>query len=171
MRGTTLLLITGLLALAAGVVALIYPLAASVAVSLLIGWSFAVLGALLLLAGLTAPGWRVVQIILGVLMMLLGVSLLADPLEGVVGLTIVLGVLLAISGVVKLLMSWSALSGPFRASLLLSGALSLLLGIMILTNTPGSGVIAIGVLLAIELLSNGIWAISLALMMRRGTRF
>ena len=46
MKGTTSLIVSGALALAGGAIALIFPLPASLAVTLFVGWAFLFSGAL-----------------------------------------------------------------------------------------------------------------------------
>ena len=52
---------------------------------------------------------------------------------------------------------------PLRWALILSGAVSLLLGAMILSNFPQSAALVLGVYLAVELISNGVSLIVLSL--------
>ena len=50
---------------------------------------------------------------------------------------------------------------------MISGLVSIILGVMVLANFPQSAAVVLGILLAVELLSNGVSAIALALLTRR----
>ena len=74
--------------------------------------------------------------------------------------------------VAERLREWFA-PNAFGCWALLSGAVSLILGIMVFTNFPQSAAVLLGVLLAIELVATGVTLISFALLLRnnplRGT--
>ena len=53
------------------------------------------------------------------------------------------------------------MSGNLRWTILLSAVASLILGAMVLTNFPQSAEILLGILLAVELISNGIWLMAI----------
>ncbi|MGI9365566.1 MAG: HdeD family acid-resistance protein [Rhizobiaceae bacterium] len=170
MKNWVLLLIVGILFVIAGIAALLNPFAASLAVNFIAGWSFIVVGILQMIEAISAEGWggKLWSLLLGVVSLLVGISLVANPLEGVVSLTIVLGVMFLISGIFKLIVGFRVHDNVLKWTVVLSGVISAILGVMILTNLPGAAVIALGVMLAIELLSNGVSAISLALSRKSG---
>jgi uncharacterized membrane protein HdeD (DUF308 family) len=98
--------------------------------------------------------------------MVIGVHIIAQPLQGMLSLTFAAGILLLVSGVFKGVFGFSNFEGSARWALLLSGLISVILGLMVLNNFPQSAAVLLGALLAIELLSNGISAIALAFAVR-----
>jgi uncharacterized membrane protein HdeD (DUF308 family) len=158
----------GILSVVFGVLALANAVAASVAVTI-------VTGAMLLIAGgvQAAVGWReegtghrFLSVGLGLLMLLLGLSFLANPLQGTVSLALVVTILIAASGILRLALAWSMRATPFFWWMLLSGALSILLAGYILANFADVSVVLLGLLLGIELVFNGAGLIVLALFVR-----
>ncbi len=158
----------GLLLGLGGVLALANPFAASLAVEALVGWVFLIGGALQLYVAYKAVGMggRLSAGLWGVLGLVTGISLLADPFGGLISLTLLLGIVFAISGIARLVLAWALRDTLFFWVLLLSGALSVLLGGMVMANLMEAATTLLGVILAIELISDGIGAIAYGLMLR-----
>lgn len=169
MKNWILWLVVGVLSVLGGVLALANPLAASVAAETIIAWTFLLAGVLQVITAIRARGFAATlwAALIGVLGVLIGVSLLANPLAGLVSLTTIMGVVLLALGLAKLITAWSLRGADLFWLILLSGALSILLGAMIFASFPASVVRSLGLLLAIELISNGVALIALSLMRRR----
>ena len=92
MKNWVLLLIVGILFVLAGIAALLNPFAASMTVSFIAGWSFIIVGVLQMIEAINAEGWggKLWSLLLGVVSLLVGISLVANPLSGMVPLTIML---------------------------------------------------------------------------------
>lgn len=101
------------------------------------------------------------------LAVLAGVSLLANPLAGVISLTYLLAILFVVSGIFKIVASLALPSGNWKWMVLLSGALSLGLGILIFANFAESALTTLGLLLGLQLISDGASMLGLALASRR----
>jgi len=149
-----------------GLIAIILPQVASIAVAFLIGW-------LLLLSGVVGLwgtfamrrgpgfGWSLASAVAGIVA---GIVLLAWPLSGVVTLTLVLSAFLCVEGVVSILYALDhrrELSGRW-GMLLLSGAVDLLLAGLIFAGLPASAGWAIGILIGINLVVGGAALIAMA---------
>ena len=94
------------------------------------------------------------QVVLGVLYVIVGANIVADPLAGAIALTLVLGIALVVSGIIRLVI---CADGADRAHgwLVVAAIISLVLGVWLITGIPYSGV-AIGLFVGIELLMAGI---------------
>ena len=92
-------LVLGILSVAFGLFVLANPVAASVSVTLMAGILFAAAGGFQMLVGFSDAGvWsRLVGLGIGLFMLLLGVSLIFNPLEGVFSLTLLVTILFAAS--------------------------------------------------------------------------
>ncbi len=158
-------LLAGLLSLAGGFFGLINPLAATLTAELLAGWMFMVVGILTLLSafGDQGRGGRIASILLGLATLLLGIELVANPLAGVLSLTYMAAVFMLVMGILRIVMAFSSEANGLRTVLVLSGLLSLALGIMIFADWPQSAAVVLGVFLSIELISNGISLIFLSM--------
>lgn len=154
----------GGLSIIAGIFALMNPLAATLTVEQLTGWSFLFLGVLLLWAAFRAPGWdgRAWVMLLGLAFSVLGVWLLARPMAGIISLTLMVALVFLVSGLFKILISFALRGTVAFWLLLISGAVSVLLAVMILGNFPAAAATILGLLLAVELISSGVSMIALA---------
>ncbi len=165
MKNWFLWMIVGLISLFGGFFALANPLAATLTAELLAGWMFVAVGIMTMVSAFGDQGWggRILSLLIGLVILVLGVDLIADPLAGVVTLTLVVAIGLVVMGILRALLAVGASSAPLRWALILSGAVSLLLGAMILSNFPQSAALVLGVYLAVELISNGVSLIVLSL--------
>jgi uncharacterized membrane protein HdeD (DUF308 family) len=151
------LMVVGGLAILIGVVALVFPLPASLTVNALVGAALVVagiagaLGALRLADGSD----RLWGLLLGLLVLALGGIMLVYPIAGLQTLTMVFAVGFLASGLFKLMLGWRLPEPSWKWSLVISGAISVLLAVMIVTGLPSSAIVVPGILLAVELLTYG----------------
>jgi len=161
-------LILGILSIIFGLFVLANPIAASVSVTIMAGILFAASGVFQIVAGFGEEGtWaKLVGIVIGLFMVLLGISLMFHPLQGVLSLTLLVTILFAASGIARLITAFSMRNTQFFWPMLLSGVLTVLLAAYITANffevAPG----LLGILLGIELLFNGIGLIVLAFFLK-----
>ena len=94
------------------------------------------------------------QLLLGILYVAFGVALFSQPVSGALLLTYFLGLLLLMSGIVRLLLGFR----HWREAgwlMLLSGAFGVVAGLIVLTGFPGTGPWVLGLVLGIDLISHG----------------
>lgn len=169
MKTSSWWMIAGLLAVVAGIVALIFPLGASLTATMLVGWGFLIIGLLQLALAFALPkhSGKIWVIIWGLLVAFMGISLLWNPLQGMLVLTFAIGILLVASGIMRAVTSLSFRGSRIFAPMLVSGLLSLALGLYILFNYPDAAAVLLGVLLAVELLFNGVGLIIMSMQAKR----
>lgn len=158
-------LIAGVLSVIAGFVALANPFAATLTAELLAGYMFTAIGILTLVSAFQDQGWggRIWALLLGLLITIFGINLVIHPLEGVMRLTLIVAMLMFVIGLFRVIMAFTPIGAGARAVLIIAGALSIVLSVMIFSNFPFSSVVVLGVFLAIELISNGVSMIFVAL--------
>lgn len=163
-------LILGLLSVAFGIFVLSNPIAASIAVTTLAGILFLMSGGFQVFAGFDEEGIgaKLIGIGLGVLMLLLGISLVFHPLQGVISLSLLVVILMASAGAIRLIMAFQMRQTQFFWPMLISGAATLLLAGYIAANFAALAPGLLGILVGIELLFNGSGLIVLALFIRTG---
>lgn len=168
MKQWTKLLLLGVLSVVFGAFALGNTVVATLAVTTLVGALFLISGVFQVVAGLTGDSGsaRVFSVILGALMALLGLSFLLNPLEGTISLTLLVLILLAASGVVRLILAFRMRAARYFWPMLITGALSVLLAAYIGSNFAVASVSLLGILMGIELLFNGAGLIALAFFVR-----
>ena len=165
-------LVEGILLVILGLVAIIVPPLASLAVTIFLGWLFLISG----IAGLVLtfwarqmPGfwWSLVSAALAIAA---GIILLARPVQGTLTLTIVVGAYFLAEGIATIMY---ALEHRRELSqrwswLLVAGLMDILIAIIIVAGLPGSALWAIGLLVGINLLFGGASLIGMALAARNG---
>jgi uncharacterized membrane protein HdeD (DUF308 family) len=138
-----------------GLIAIIWPAVAAVSIAILLGTLLLIEGGIALVAALAARGWQLFgRLVVSLVSGLAGVYLLAYPDEGVVGLTIVLVIVMFVSGVS--LLATGLLGDDNRGMLILVGTLDLVVGVLIWTNLPSSASWAVGLLVGFHFLARGI---------------
>ena len=152
-----------------GILALVAPLAAGVAVNVIVAW-------LLVLAGLghLVFGWHirhagglVGQVLIGLAYVVMGIYLLEHPLVGLIAMTVVLGIYLLVKGVLELV-GWSRLRGVVGGGwMLLDGVVSVILAGLIWWHVVGTATWVVGTLLGFAILFSGISRLMLAMAGRR----
>lgn len=162
------LLTLGVLAIVAGIAAILLPQVAAFTVEL-------VLGVLLVLDGVCQGiqafelgqrrgfGWKLFSAIvaLGV-----GVILLVFPLSGVLTLGLLIGAFFVASGVLRMLLAYRLRGLVGSGWLLFVGVLSVVVGGSILVWWPHAAAWLVGVLVGVDLMLGGAWLITLALASR-----
>ncbi|MCO5071370.1 MAG: HdeD family acid-resistance protein [Rhizobiaceae bacterium] len=163
------LAILGAISLIGGILALINPFAATLAAVFLAGWTFLLFGLIQIIHAFRVRDWPgfLWSLLLGVLTVAVGVSLLFNPVSGALSLTLLVAILFLVLGAVKIMYGLSLRPVAGWGFAALSGVISVLLGVMILADYPWSATAILGVLLAIELLSNGIFLLMIALGLRK----
>lgn len=165
-----ILLVTGILALLGGAAAILVPIVASVTMTLFVGWMLMLYGIVSGFQAITAeaPGrtkaWRALNALLAVLV---GLYLVVLPLSGTITLTFLLAVWFFGTGLFSLTAAWQRRGRSEAAWLVISGLLSLLLGILIAVSLPSSAAWAIGLLVGIEMIWWGTDALVAASVLRR----
>ncbi len=150
-----------------GILAIVVPPIATIAVEVLIGWLILLSGIVGLISTFrmrSAPGfwWSLLSAVIGIAA---GAVLLAWPLSGALSLTLILTVFLVLEGVVSILYALEhkrELSGRW-GMMLFSGVVDLCLAGIIFAGLPGTAAWAIGLLVGINLVFGGSALIAMAL--------
>ncbi|HXQ85022.1 MAG TPA: HdeD family acid-resistance protein [Xanthobacteraceae bacterium] len=166
-----LFLFEGIVLVILGAAAIILPVIATLAFTLIIGWLFLISGGVGLVTTFwmrSAPGfwWALVSAIIGILA---GIVLLIWPISGTVSLTLVLIAFFLIEGIVTLMYAFDhrrELSGRW-GWMLASGIVDLILAGIIFAGLPGTATWALGLLVGINMLFGGTAMIGMALAARR----
>jgi uncharacterized membrane protein HdeD (DUF308 family) len=167
-------LIEGILLVVLGLIAIIVPPLASLAITIFLAWLFLVSGVVGLAMTFWArqmPGlwWSLLSAVLAIGA---GIALLVRPVQGTLTLTIIVGVYFVAEGIFTIMY---ALEHRRELSerwgwLLASGVLDLILAGIIIAGLPGSALWAIGLLVGIDMVFGGISLIGMALAARDADR-
>ncbi|PHX80799.1 MAG: hypothetical protein CK540_05980 [Thermoleophilia bacterium] len=161
-----MLLTAGIISVVLGAIAIILPPLASVTITYLVG--------ILLLIGAVAyvaeaisrgsTGHRLWSALLAVLYVVAGVWLIINPISGTITLTWILATFFLLIGVLRLIAGISSRGKlPNSGWTIVNGVLSILIAVLVIGNLPSSAAWAIGLLVGIQLLFDGIAVIATAI--------
>jgi len=162
-----LFLTEGIILVVLGLLAIIIPPIATIAVTIFLGWLFLISGIVGLVTTFWArhaPGfwWSLLSAVLAIAA---GIVLLGWPLPGAVSLTLLLIAFFIIEGVLSILYAFEhkkELSGRW-GWMLISGIIDLILAAIIWGGLPGTAAWALGLLVGINMLFGGSAMIAMAL--------
>lgn len=148
----------GILLIVAGLAALALPLFVGLAVEAVVGWAFVIAGVSQLLYVFRAKGWGgfAWQLLIGAVFLLGGITLLANPVAGLISLTLVIIATFMVSGALKILVGFRLRPMDGWGWFVLLGLLSLAVGLLIWNRLPSSAAWSLGLLVGIDLLSTGL---------------
>lgn len=162
-----LFLVEGIVLVVLGLVAIIVPQLAGLAVAILVGWLFlisGIVGLVMTFMARQAPGfwWSLLSAVLGIAA---GIVLLVSPLRAMVTLTLLLIVFFTVEGILTIMYALEhkkELSGRW-GWMLASGVVDLILAGLILAGFPGTAEWALGLLVGINMVFGGTSMIAMAL--------
>ena len=165
-----LFLVEGIVLLVLGAAAIIVPMIATLAFTLLIGWLFLISGVVGLITTFwmrNVPGfwWALISGVVGIAA---GIVLLLWPISGTVSLTLLLIAFFLVEGIVTLMYAFehrARLSGRW-GWMLASGIVDLILAGIIFAGLPESATWVLGLLVGINLLFGGAAMVAMALAAR-----
>ncbi|AWM87711.1 HdeD family acid-resistance protein [Microvirga sp. 17 mud 1-3] len=148
----------GILLIVAGLAALALPLFVGLAVEAVVGWAFVIAGVSQLLYVFRAKGWGgfAWQLLIGAVFLLGGITLLANPVAGLISLTLVIIATFMVSGALKILVGFRLRPMDGWGWFVLLGLLSLAVGLLIWNRLPSSAAWSLGLLVGIDFLSTGL---------------
>jgi uncharacterized membrane protein HdeD (DUF308 family) len=165
-----LFLVEGIVLVVLGLLAIVLPVVATLAVAILIGWLLLISGIIGLITTFMArqaPGfwWALVSAVLAIAA---GIVLLIWPVGGALSLTLLLVVFFVIEGVASIMYALEhkkELSGRW-GWMLASGIIDLVLAVMIYAGLPSTAAWALGLLVGINMVFGGSSLIAMALFAR-----
>jgi uncharacterized membrane protein HdeD (DUF308 family) len=166
-----LFLTEGIILVILGILAILLPVVATLAFTLVIGWLFLISGIVGLVTTFWmrhAPGfwWALLSAVVGIIA---GVLLLAQPILGTLSLTLVLIAFFLVEGIATIMYAIdhkAQLSGRW-GWMLASGIVDLILAGIIFAGLPGTAAWALGLLVGINMLFGGAALIAMALAARK----
>jgi len=161
----------GIILVLLGIAAILLPLIATLAFTIIIGWIFlasGIVGLITTFWARHAPGfwWSLISAIVAIAA---GIVLLLWPITGAVSLTLVLIAFFVIEGIVSIMYAIehrNQLTGRW-VWMLVSGIIDLILAGIIFAGLPGTALWALGLLVGINMVFGGVALIGMALAARQ----
>jgi uncharacterized membrane protein HdeD (DUF308 family) len=157
-------LASGLAFVSLGSLAFGYSLLVTLASVFVVGWALVFGGIFQAMHAFKISQWNgfLLELVMAILYVVVGLMMVVHPEAGGLSLTLLMGAFFLVSGLFRIFAA-TMLHPPGRAWLLVSGAVSLLLGLLIWGEWPASGLWVIGMFVAIDMIFGGSWLIMLAL--------
>jgi uncharacterized membrane protein HdeD (DUF308 family) len=106
---------------------------------------------------------RLPHVLIALVYAVAGIMMLVDPLDSSIAFTLVLAIFLLVVGGMRLVVAYQLRKDAGWGWALAAGITSIVLGAILLAGWPASGLWAIGLIVAVELIVNGWMCIFLAL--------
>jgi uncharacterized membrane protein HdeD (DUF308 family) len=157
----------GVLLVACGTVAIIFPIVATVYVALLLGLLFLISGVATIVGAFWAGKWSglLMQLLVGILYVVSGFVITENPIAGAGAITLFLSAAFIVLGIFRAAAAL-VVQFPQWGWALLNGVVTFLAGIIIFRNYPEDVFWVLGLLVGLEMLFNGWTWIMLSLALR-----
>jgi uncharacterized membrane protein HdeD (DUF308 family) len=159
----------GVVYLVAGLIALSSVATATVASVFVVGIMMLIAGIAEVINAFQLKSWGkfLLWLGLGVLYILAGFVTFENPLLAAALLTLILGAALVVSGITRVILAFSIKEGMPWIWVAFSGAITILLGVVILAHWPVSSVYVLGILMGVDLMFAGVGWIFVGLELKR----
>ncbi len=148
--------ITGIILLILGLLGIIFPYFSTAFVLYFIAFLVVVGGALFLITGFKGGKSAAGVILVGILLLIMGIMMFVYPVHSLSAMTLLLGIFFVIVGIASLFFAYGIHPISGWQAPVVTGILSLILGILIFLGWPSNSEWLIGVFVGIELLFQGI---------------
>ncbi len=151
-----------------GVIAIGDAFLATLVSVLVFGWLLLIGGIIQSVHAAWVRPWSglVLQLVIGILNIIVGLLIIANPGASAMALTLLLAAFFMVGGVFRIVTAASE-HLPGRGWALFSGLVNIILGILIWAHWPGSAFWVIGLFIGIDLIFTGWWFITLSMLARR----
>ncbi|WP_204141242.1 HdeD family acid-resistance protein [Halomicronema sp. CCY15110] len=169
-KATGWLIALSIVMILTGIVAIAMPGISSVTFTLILGWLLLFNGIVRIVNSFRSKPIRGfwLSLIVGILYAISGVIVISNPIGAVLTLTWLFGFLLIFEGIVTIISAFVNKTGRSLAWLLgLDGVITLILGILVLSQWPQSAIWLIGLYIGISILMSGLSLLVVALSTRR----
>jgi uncharacterized membrane protein HdeD (DUF308 family) len=148
----------GILLIIGGTLAIIYDVAATMLSVLFFGWLLIIVGAIEAIQSFWQPRWGgfFLHLIVGILAVVVGFHLVSSPIQGALILTLIMAIYFMVIGIIRIITA-IAMRFPGWGWVLFSGIVTFILGILIKSQWPTTGLWVIGLFIGIDLIFSG-WA-------------
>jgi uncharacterized membrane protein HdeD (DUF308 family) len=164
--------IVGVALVIIGVLAVVFPLFTGLSVSILLGAALVAAAFFQVAHAFSAQRWRgfLWETLLAVFYVIAGILLLANPVLGLITLTILLAANFLVTGLVEVVMGLRVREGKGWYWPVISGVVSVVVGVLLWLGLPSTAVWAVGLLFGVGLVSTGLSTFALGRSARQKRR-
>jgi uncharacterized membrane protein HdeD (DUF308 family) len=163
------MLALGVLFIVAGVLAFIAPFLAGIVVASIVGVVITLAGIAQIVHAWRMQSWGgfIWQLIIGIVLLVGGLSIYFDPVSGVITLTLLAAIMFIVKGAFQLILGFRLRPHDGWGWIVSSGVIAIIVGMLIYIQWPMSATYAIGTLAGISLAFTGWSYVAIALAARR----
>ena len=145
--------------------AIVLPHVATLSAELLFGACLAVAGVVQFIQAFGAKSWRpmLLQLLIGVLYVACGTLLLANPIAGVIALTIALAATFFAEGALRIVFGFNLRPNEGWIWVIVSGVVAIVMGGLIWAGLPATAIWVIGMLVGVNMVVSGVTFFALTL--------
>ena len=154
-----------------GILSIVLPSYSGMTITVLIGIMFTLGGFLKLGFSFATTSWgsAILRFLFGLILIVGGLWLVFNPTMGLQAMTIILAIIFIIDGVFEIIFSFALKPVGGGATMLIVGIIGIILGILIWMKWPSSAEWAIGLLVGIKLIVDGIALYSLSVLGKKAS--
>ncbi len=159
----------GIVFILGGLCAFLAPFMASLLVTGIVAAALVIIGAFQVFQAWGIKSWAgfLWQLVIGLVMLIGGITIYFDPLAGAFALTLFVAASFLAKGIFQIMLGFRIRPHDAWGWMVAAGVIAIAVGVMILMDYPFSGIYALGLLAGISLMFTG-WAyVALALAARR----
>jgi uncharacterized membrane protein HdeD (DUF308 family) len=151
-----MVLVSGIAFVVLGVIALAFSVMTTLASVFVLGWILAFAGIFEAFHAFKLPRWSgfLLELLAAILYVVVGVLMIVRPAAEALSLTLLIGAFFLVGGIFRIVAA-AAMRPPHWVWLLMSGLVTLVLGLLIVAEWPASGLWVIGMFLGIDLIFSG----------------
>ncbi len=156
-RSRNMMIALGIVMILAGIAAIVFPFFSSLGIVGMVAIMLIIASIAQSVSAFSFPKWSgiILGLIVAALWLIGGLYLLAQPLEGVFILTVVVAAIFVVEGVIKTVLSIQMRPLAGWGWLLFDGVISVVLGVMLWQQLPSSALWALGTLAGISIMISG----------------
>jgi uncharacterized membrane protein HdeD (DUF308 family) len=163
------LLALGIVFVLGGITSLLSPVMTTYVLTVFIAAGLLVSGAVQIFQAFRMRDWSgfFMALAVGILLFIAGLAIWLQPLISALALTLIVAAVFLAKGVAQIMIAFRLRHYPVWGWILASGIISLLVGLIIALGWPVSGLIALGIMVGISLLTTGWGYVMLAFAVRK----
>ena len=171
-EGSKKVIIFSVVIILLGILSIVLPAYSGMTITVILGILFIIGGALRTTFAFITTSWgsAILRFLFGLVMLFGGIWLIANPEMGMTTLTIILAIMFVVDGISEVTFSFFLKPVGGGTIMLLDGIFSIVLGILIFAKWPASGEWAIGLLVGIKLVVDGIALLSLGMVGKKAAQ-
>ena len=159
----------GIIFIIGGVIAIAEPLISGVFIAAIVGIAIAIAGVMQIVQAwqIRSGGGFALQLVIGSVLVVGGLDIWWNPIEGLLTLTLFVALMFMIKGILEIILGFQMRPHEGWGWMIAAGVIALIVGVLIFIHWPSSSLVVLGTLAGISLIMTGWSYVMIALAARR----